>query len=135
MKIISNSQVIITRPGFCPECAEAERAKTYALINDTYYGDKFLAFGSNGWHVLYAKRCSKIWGMVPHLYFLHKKIGANCIVLRCCAIADCGTHWKLVDNIWKLSVEAKDYTRMIYTTEQWDALVMNPYRENWDYYI
>lgn len=127
MNLLPNSTTtIITRPGFCPKCAKNEQAKT----------DKdFLVYGSNGWHHRKAKQNSRYWGYVPHIYKLNKVIGQNVIVLRCCAIEGCGSEWKLVENQWMITIDQANYTRMIYTLEKWNALVLNPYYRDWDYVI
>ncbi len=48
MNLLPPSKTIITRPGFCQACADAQRAKPLTA----YGGDQFMGYGSNGWKVI-----------------------------------------------------------------------------------
>ncbi len=92
----------ITRIGFCPRCANAERPKT---------DQPFLVYGSKkGWHVRFAKRTSYP-GFTPHLYCLIKKIGDNVVYKERCCMNECTmdiywdpeqhkNDWQLYKGMW-----------------------------------
>lgn len=109
--------MIITRVGFCIECANAQRPKT---------GQQFLAYGStsNKFHVLKAERNGKL-GFVPHIYKA-KFVGDNVIVEKSCGMYPCGVERQFVKDgyggHWYYFV--RSYERVIWTLETWNALVM-----------
>lgn len=126
MKLLTNSSSIITRPGFCPNCSKEEQLKT---------GKSFLVYGATGWHHRTARQNSRYWGFVPTIYKLHKVIGSNVVVLRCCAVEGCGSEWKLIENQWMITIQPENYIRIIYPLEKWNALVLNPYWHDLQYYV
>ena len=122
-------QTIITRVGFCPSCFKEQRAKT----KSDYGGNTFIVYGTNGWHERTANHNSRYWGYVPHIYRLHKSLGENVVIYRSCAVQGCGTDYFQDNTGWWLKVIK--YDRQVWTIQQWNALVLNPYYHDFDYFI
>ena len=115
---------IITRVGWCEECAKQQRPKT---------GNHFLAYGfaHQSFHMEVAERYGRI-GFVPHIYKLDKKLGENLVVLKSCAMYGCGVDRKREHNDnWFYFIKA--YQREVWEVGQWNALLH--YKRDKDYII
>ena len=105
---------IVTRVGWCEECAKQHRPKT---------GDFFLVYGfaHHSFHMEVAERYGRV-GFTPHIYKLDKNLGENVTVLKSCAMYGCGVDRKWdINEYWFYFVKA--YKKEIWETKQWNGLL------------
>lgn len=113
----------ITRVGFCEACFKAQRPRT-----DNF----FVARGTNGWHIMQAKRIGNI-GYTPHLYRLIKVIGENVVYEKMCTMHSCGTdiYYDSLSQNYKFLLGK--WERGMMTLSDWNSL--QKYKHDKDYQI
>lgn len=115
---------IISRVGFCTECAKAGRPKTDQV---------YLVHGSSGncFHVKRANWIGNI-GYVPHTYRLIKSLGENVIVKRACGMFECGVDVKTDHRgRWYFHPDSS-WERVVMSLADWNALVLYKHDPNYE---
>lgn len=105
--------MIFTRIGYCPHCEKQKRP-----LRDQW----FLAFGQGyGHHDLRASR-NGVPGFTPHIYQAELK-NQTVSIWKVCSMFDCGTEWKKIDGIWKLSIIPTRIVIEKYSLESFKGLI------------
>lgn len=110
----------ITRVSFCLNCSKN---------NDPTKGQKFLVFGSKGYHV-YVAQSHGTAGFTPHILRIHKVIGQNVVYDSACGICDV-SFGEVKDG--HIDIEVLNWRRGIIFLKNWNDWV--GYKHDPDYQI
>lgn len=103
----------ITRVGWCKQCAK---------LHNPHCGDLFMTFGSGHLtFVLQVGTKNGAFGYVPHIYRLEQEIGDRVVILKSCAMYECGVMRSMYKGEWLYHV--KEYEREYWDIKQWEALL------------
>lgn len=116
---------IICRVGWCEKCFR---------LNRPSIEQRFLAFGSRGYHIYYVERHTRMKGFTPHLYELEKKIGGNVVFNYTCGMENCGFVFNdKQDGSTGFYAKESEFKRGILELKDWNSLVM--FKRDKDYYV